>query len=126
MLTGGDPIRARFMRQDEFEFLPQLKLLISGNHKPGLRSVDEAIRRRFHLIPFTVTIPPDERDHDLTEKLKTEWPAILGWMIDGCVAWQREDSTRRRSAGRHGGLSGNPGRARGMDRGVVCARSGGF
>ena len=89
-LTGGDPIRARFMRQDEFEFMPQLKLLISGNHKPGLRSVDEALRRRFHLIPFTVTIPPDERDPDLADKLKAEWPAILAWMIEGCILWQRE------------------------------------
>jgi putative DNA primase/helicase len=89
MLTGGDPIRARFMRQDEFEFQPQLKLLISGNHKPGLRSVDEAIKRRFHLIPFTLTIPPVERDADLTEKLKSEWPAILSWMIAGCLAWQQ-------------------------------------
>ena len=56
-LTGGDRISARFMRQDFFEFLPQFKLWIAGNHKPHLRSVDEAIRRRFHLVPFTVTIP---------------------------------------------------------------------
>ena len=38
MLTGGDPVRARFMRQDLFEFTPQVKLLSSGNHKPSLRS----------------------------------------------------------------------------------------
>ena len=87
-LTGGDKIAARFMRQDFFEYTPQFKLVIAGNHKPGLRSVDEAIRRRFHLIPFTVTIPPDERDPDLTEKLKAEWPGILEWMIAGCVGWQ--------------------------------------
>ena len=66
-LTGGDTIAARFMRQDFFEFMPQFKLVIAGNHKPGLRSVDEAIRRRFHLFPFTVTIPPDERDRELEE-----------------------------------------------------------
>ena len=53
------------MRQDFFEYIPQFKLIIAGNHKPGLRSVDEAIRRRFHLIPFTVTIPPEERDPEL-------------------------------------------------------------
>ena len=57
-LTGGDQIAARFMRQDFFEYAPQFKLVIAGNHKPGLRTVDEAIRRRFHLVPFTVTIPP--------------------------------------------------------------------
>lgn len=36
------------------------------------RSVDEAIRRRFTLIPSTVTIPPEERDPDLFDKLKEE------------------------------------------------------
>ena len=72
------------MRQDFFEFLPQFKLIIAGNHKPGLRSVDEAIRRRFNLIPFTITIPPSERDELLPEKLKAELPGILAWMIRGC------------------------------------------
>jgi putative DNA primase/helicase len=87
-LTGGDKIPARFMRQDFFEYTPQFKLIIAGNHKPGLRSVDEAIRRRFNLIPFTVTIPPDERDEALPEKLKAELPSIMQWMIDGCMDWQ--------------------------------------
>jgi len=88
-LTGGDRLSARFMRQDFFEFTPQFKLLIAGNNKPSLRSVDEAIRRRLYLIPFAVTIPEKERDKALSEKLKAEWPGILSWMIDGCLEWQR-------------------------------------
>jgi putative DNA primase/helicase len=88
-LTGGDKIAARFMRQDFFEFTPQFKLIIAGNHKPGLRSVDEAIRRRFNLIPFTVTIPPHERDETLGDKLQEELPGILAWMIEGCTNWQQ-------------------------------------
>lgn len=88
-LTGGDKIAARFMRQDFFEFTPQFKLVIAGNHKPGLRSVNEAIRRRLHLIPFTVTIPLAERDPTLREQLKSEWPGILAWMVAGCLEWQR-------------------------------------
>lgn len=88
-LTGGDKISARFMRQDYFEFFPQFKLLTVGNHKPGLRGVDEAIRRRMNLIPFTVTIPETDRDQKLAEKLKTEWPGILRWMVEGCMEWQR-------------------------------------
>jgi putative DNA primase/helicase len=87
-LTGGDRIAARFMRQDFFEFTPQFKLVIAGNHKPGLRSVDEAIRRRLHLIPFAVTIPEAERDTNLTNKLQEEAPGILAWMIQGCLDWQ--------------------------------------
>jgi putative DNA primase/helicase len=89
-LTGGDTVSARFMRQDFFEYRPQFKLVIAGNHKPSLRSVDEAIRRRFHLIPFAVTIPAEERDGDLVEKLKAEWPGILAWLVEGCLNWQVE------------------------------------
>ena len=89
-LTGGDRLSARFMRQDLFEFQPTFKLVIAGNHKPSLRSVDEAMRRRFHMIPFAVTIPAAERDGDLTEKLKAEWPGILKWLVEGCLRWQGE------------------------------------
>jgi putative DNA primase/helicase len=89
MMTGGDPITARFMRQDFFTYKPKFKVMILGNHKPALHKVDEATRRRFHLIPFTVTIPEAQRDKDLPEKLKVEYPAILGWMGRGCDEWKR-------------------------------------
>jgi putative DNA primase/helicase len=89
MMTGGDPISARFMRQDFFTYLPQFKVMILGNHKPALQNVDVAVRRRFHLIPFTVEIRDGEQDKELPEKLKAEYPAILGWMMHGCDEWQR-------------------------------------
>ncbi len=92
-LTGGDPITARFMRCDEFTFRPQFTLMISGNHRPSFAGVDEAIRRRLRLIPFAQCIPEAERDPDLPEKLCAEYPAILRWMIDGCIAWQRDGLT---------------------------------
>jgi putative DNA primase/helicase len=88
-LTGGDRLTGRFMRGDFFDFKPTHKILITGNTKPSLRNVDEGIRRRFLLIPFTVQIPPAERDPKLTDKLNAEWPAILRWMVDGCLEWQR-------------------------------------
>ena len=78
------------MRQDYFQFTPQCKLLLSGNHQPALRNVDEAMRRRIHLIPFTVTIPETKRDPKLAERLRSEWPGILQWMVEGCLAWQRD------------------------------------
>jgi len=87
-VTGGDPITANFMRQDPFTFVPQFKLFMAGNHKPGLRAVDEAIRARFNLVPFEVTIPASERDPALGEKLLSEAPGILQWMITGCHDWQ--------------------------------------
>jgi putative DNA primase/helicase len=88
-MTGGDKMTARFMRQDFFDFHPTFKLFITGNNKPRLDNVDEAMRRRLLLVPFTVQIPPDERDPDLPKKLEAEWPAILRWLVDGCLEWQR-------------------------------------
>jgi hypothetical protein len=82
-------VSARFTRQDFFTYQPSFKLIVAGNHRPSLRNVDEAIRRRFNLVPFTVTIPPAERDPGLAEKLKEEWPGILAWAIEGCLEWQR-------------------------------------
>ena len=87
-MTGGNRISAHFMRQDDFEYDPEFKLLIAGNHKPSMRSVDEAMRRRMHIVPFTVTIPEEERDKHLKDKLKLEWPQILNWMIEGHAAWR--------------------------------------
>ena len=87
-LTGGDPVTARFMRQDFFTFEPTFKLVIAGNHKPNLRSVDAAMRRRFNIIPFTNK--PTSPDPQLAEKLKAEWPGILRWCIDGSLAWQQQ------------------------------------
>jgi putative DNA primase/helicase len=59
-LTGGDPITARFMRQDNFTFQPQFTMWVAGNHKPNFKSTDEAIRRRVLLVPFLQVIPASE------------------------------------------------------------------
>lgn len=102
-LTGGDTMSARLMRQDFFDFMPQLTLMISGNTQPDIQGVDEAIRSRVVLVPFNVTIPENERDPYLAEKLREEWPAILRWCIDGCLEWQKRgldapESIRQASA----------------------------
>lgn len=66
-MTGGTQITARFMRKDEFTFSPQFKPVISGNHKPKLRNVDDAMRRRIHLVPFNACFSKEKRDPKLTE-----------------------------------------------------------
>ncbi|MGQ4274959.1 phage/plasmid primase, P4 family [Terrihabitans sp. B22-R8] len=91
-LTGGDPITARFMRQDFFTFTPTFKLMIVGNHKPALHSVDDAARRRFNIVPFT--LKPQRPDPELETKLQAEHPGILRWMIDGCLDWQANGLSR--------------------------------
>lgn len=87
-ITGGDPISARFMRQDFFVYQPQFTLLFSGNHRPRIQTLDDAMRRRFHLIPFDVR--PAILDKHLDDVLRLEFAGILAWMIEGCLSWQRD------------------------------------
>lgn len=87
-LTGGDTIRARRMRQDNFEFRPSHKLWMAANHRPVVRGTDHAIWRRIRLIPFTATLAPGQRDDHLGDKLMTELPGILNWALRGCRDWQ--------------------------------------
>jgi putative DNA primase/helicase len=84
-LTGGDMVAARHLYRDYFEFGPQCKAWLATNHRPEIRGTDEAIWRRIRLIPFTVTIPEDERDPNLLETLRAELPGILAWAVAGCL-----------------------------------------
>jgi putative DNA primase/helicase len=86
-ITGGDMITARHLNRAEFEFKPQFKLIMSGNHKPVVRGVDKGIWRRIRLVPWDVTIPEDERDKTLKSKLLTEGSGILNRLLDGLVDW---------------------------------------
>jgi putative DNA primase/helicase len=88
-LVSGDTVRAREMRQNSFEYTPRFKICVSGNHKPVIGAVDKAMRRRIHLVPFTVEIPDNERNLHLRDDLKEEWPGILWKLLQGQRDWKR-------------------------------------
>ncbi len=88
-LTGSDGITARFLHREFFEFKPQFKAILGTNHKPIIKGQDHAIWRRIRLVPFAVTIPEEERDRELPEKLETEEEGILAWVVRGCLEWQK-------------------------------------
>ncbi|MGH3969465.1 MAG: DNA primase family protein, partial [Mycobacterium sp.] len=88
-LTGGDTIRARRMRQDFVEFEPSHTPLLITNHLPLVSGDDPAIWRRLRVVPFTVEIPPDERDPHLDERLQAEADAVLAWAIRGWGDYRR-------------------------------------
>ena len=87
LLTGGDHLRARFMRQDHFTFTPTHHLWLMGNHQPRVHSGGESFWRRLRLIPFTNTVPDDKKNENLVkELLAEEGPGILAWIIAGAVS----------------------------------------
>jgi putative DNA primase/helicase len=89
-LTGDDTVTARKLYSEEFVFKPEFKLWMATNHKPIIRGTDTGIWRRIHMIPFTVAIPDEKVDRNLSHKLKAEMTAIFKWIVDGCLLWQKE------------------------------------
>jgi len=84
---GMGRIKAVRKYENPITFEETHKLWMDANHKPDVRGVDAAIWSRLHLIPFDVTIPPEEIDRDLPGKLETEAEGILAWMVAGAMRW---------------------------------------
>ena len=91
LITGGDEISARFMHGNPFTFRPQFKLLFTANDKPVLRSVNEAMRRRFHVVRFAYKPPVADTGLELN-LIAYEGAEILRWAIEGAIEWQRRES----------------------------------
>jgi putative DNA primase/helicase len=87
-LTGGDTITARFLFKEFFDFKPQFQIWLATNHMPGITGTDHGIWRRIRLVPFTVTIPPEQQNRALPRELLEELPGILAWAVRGCLAWR--------------------------------------
>jgi putative DNA primase/helicase len=89
-ITGGERIVARRMYENNERFTSNAKLWIMGNHKPKITGTDYAIWRRIHLIPFTITIPPEKRDNNLWLKLEAELSGIFNWCLEGVRMWREQ------------------------------------
>lgn len=91
LLTGGDRLTARFMRQDDFEFTPTHHLWLTGNFWPTVESGGDGFWRRLRIIPFTHTVPPEERIPDLQGILLREHgEAIMTWLVEGAVEYLKD------------------------------------
>ncbi len=91
-LTGGEPMLVRHLHKGFFEFRPSFKLVLSGNHKPQIGGVDHGIWRRMRLVPWTVTIPDDERRpiEDVLAEFWQERAGILNWLLEGVAKYLAE------------------------------------
>ncbi|MFE4873845.1 phage/plasmid primase, P4 family [Streptomyces sp. NPDC056682] len=84
LLTGGDTITARRMRQNFFTFPPTHKLWLLGNHRPEVGTGGHAFWRRMRLIPFERRVPDHRKiDNLAAELVADEGPGILHWLIQG-------------------------------------------
>lgn len=87
-LTGTKRVKGRFMRQDFFEFDRTFKIMLCTNHRPDVGENTTAIWSRLKIIPFNRVFAESEQDKRLGDKLMSEYPGVLNWLIAGCREWQ--------------------------------------
>ena len=89
MLTGGDPVTARFLHREFFTYLPLAKFVLAVNHKPRVRDYSHGFWRRVRLVPFEARFEEGtSADKDLDRKLTAELPGILAWAVRGHAGWR--------------------------------------
>ena len=90
-MTGDQTMSARFMRQDNFTFKTTHKTILSTQNRPRIMETANAIWDRVHLVPWPYRVPKEDQNPHLTEQLKSEWPGVLNWLLEGCQKWQEGD-----------------------------------
>lgn len=90
LFTGGEKITARRIREESETFKITSKLILEGNYKPQIKGTDKGIKRRFLMIPFLYTIPDENIDRDLQNKLNSELTGIMNWTLAGLRLWKSE------------------------------------
>jgi putative DNA primase/helicase len=88
--TGRDPVVARRLYQETFEFTPQCKLVIAANQRPRIPDDDAGLWRRIVVVPFVHSIPPGQRDAEVKAILTDpdrSGAAILAWAVQGVADW---------------------------------------
>ncbi|MBW2605329.1 MAG: hypothetical protein JRE28_13630 [Deltaproteobacteria bacterium] len=92
-MTGDRTMQGRFMRQDLFEFHTTHKTILITQNLPIIKETADAIWDRVCLVPWNYRIPDDQQNPHLINNLSAEWPGILNWLIEGCLAWQKAGYT---------------------------------
>ena len=88
LLTGGDRLKARFMRQDYFHFTPSHTIFLMSNHRPEVTSGGDAFWRRVREVPFDHQVPEHLRDPELKSRLiEQHGPAIMAWLMQGAAKY---------------------------------------
>jgi putative DNA primase/helicase len=89
-LAGREPISARFLNKEFFEFEPTFTPILRTNHKPIIRGSDDGIWRRIALIPFRAQFTGDRCNPNIEEELREDAEAILAWMVEGAAKWFKD------------------------------------
>lgn len=94
-MTGNDPLTARFLRQNSFQFMPEFKIFLHANDLPQTTDDTVFTSGRVKVIQFNREFKPEEQDKGLAASFRepANVSGIFNWMLEGarqflCVGLQ--------------------------------------
>lgn len=89
-LASREPLSARRLYAEAFQFQPTHHLWIRTQFRPGSLDASDGFWRRCIPIPFTVQIAEAKRVTDLDARLvREELPGVLAWAVKGAMDWAK-------------------------------------
>ncbi|OZI09334.1 DNA primase [Siphonobacter sp. BAB-5385] len=83
-LASCEPVSARLPYGEPFTVSKYAKLIFNVNELPRDVEQTHAFFRRFLIIPFTTTIPEDQQDKELAQKIiQAELSGVFNWVLGG-------------------------------------------
>ena len=82
-ITGGDPLAARFIAQNQFVAVPKCTPWLMTNHDVRLTEFDDAVRTRICLIDMEHVIPAQDRRVNVRDEIVAEGEGVLAWIVQG-------------------------------------------
>jgi putative DNA primase/helicase len=84
-VISGNPMSIEEKYKQPYEYAPTAKHLFSANKTPPRDKEDDAFYNRWLTVTFPHTVPPEDQDPNLTDKLtaQEELQRILKWAVEG-------------------------------------------
>lgn len=83
-MVSGEPVSARLPYGRPMELTQYAKFIFNCNELPKDVEHTNAFFRRWVIIPFDVTIPKDEQDNELHNKIiDAELSGVFNWVLEG-------------------------------------------
>lgn len=76
-IVAGERISARALRENPVQFVPTSKLFFASNKPYTYKNPDLALYRRMVFIPFEYSVPLEEQDKELLQKLEQERDVVF-------------------------------------------------
>lgn len=99
-ITGGDSIDVQRKYLSSVVLTRRIKFVFASNHPPCIEGEDDALLKRIVYLPFDTSIPDDQQDPDLEEKIWKERNVDQG--ITGTQAQKRPEFLRMMEDARKG------------------------